>query len=90
MKQQGILLEKTPNPQTLCPVMGNEVNRQVFADYGGKRVYFCCEDCREKFEAEPEKYLKKLKDQGVNLDDSPSLERFERGASEGEKHPEQH
>lgn len=27
--------------QTTCPVMGGAINREWYADYQGKRVYFC-------------------------------------------------
>jgi YHS domain-containing protein len=27
-----------------------------YQDYNGKRYYFCCGDCPEKFKAEPSKY----------------------------------
>ncbi len=47
--------------QTMCPIMdGNKINKDVFVEYKGKRVYFCCPDCKGKFLAEPEKYLSKL------------------------------
>ena len=47
--------------QTTCPVMdGNKINKNVFVEYKGKKVYFCCEDCKAKFSAEPEKYVAKL------------------------------
>ncbi len=47
--------------QTTCPVMeGNKINKNVFVEYKGKKVYFCCEDCKAKFLAEPEKYAAKL------------------------------
>jgi YHS domain-containing protein len=47
--------------QTMCPIMdGNKINPNVFVEYKGKKVYFCCNDCKAKFEAEPEKYLAKL------------------------------
>jgi YHS domain-containing protein len=48
-------------PQTTCPVMGGDINKEVYADHDGKRVYFCCPACVEKFKAEPENYLAKLK-----------------------------
>jgi YHS domain-containing protein len=32
----------------------------VFVEYKGKKVYFCCADCKAKFEADPEKYIAKL------------------------------
>ena len=47
--------------QTTCPVMdGNKINKSVFVEYKGKKVYFCCADCKAKFLAEPEKYVAKL------------------------------
>ena len=46
--------------QTLCPVMGNPINKEVFIEYKGKKVYFCCSGCDEKFTKAPEKYLPKL------------------------------
>ncbi len=46
--------------QTTCPVMGGAINKNLFTEYKGKKVYFCCAGCKEKFEKEPEKYLNKL------------------------------
>jgi len=46
--------------QTTCPVMGGAIDKALFAEYQGKKVYFCCPGCKEKFEAEPEKYIAKL------------------------------
>jgi len=47
--------------QKTCPVMGGDIDPKVFVDYQGRRVYFCCPDCIEKFKADPAKYLAKLK-----------------------------
>ncbi len=46
--------------QTTCPVMGGEVDPDVFTDIRGVRVYFCCRPCIEKFTSDPEKYISKL------------------------------
>jgi YHS domain-containing protein len=46
--------------QTVCPVMGQPINKDLFVEYQGKKVYFCCPGCEEKFKAEPEKYVAKL------------------------------
>ncbi len=46
--------------QTDCPVMGGAINKAIFTEYKGKKVYLCCSPCKEKFEAEPEKYIAKL------------------------------
>ncbi|MFH1761155.1 MAG: YHS domain-containing protein [bacterium] len=50
----GVLLE---NVQEKCPVMGGNVDTKVFTDYKGRRVYFCCTDCKATFAKSPEKYL---------------------------------
>ncbi len=47
--------------QKICPVMeGNPINPDIFVEYKGKKVYFCCNGCQEKFLADPEKYISKL------------------------------
>ncbi len=46
--------------QTTCPVMGGAINKAIFTEYKGKKVYFCCSPCEEKFKEEPEKYIAKL------------------------------
>ena len=40
--------------------MGGAIDKNIFVEYQGKKVYFCCKDCVEKFKADPEKYLAKL------------------------------
>jgi YHS domain-containing protein len=54
--------------QTICPVMDMKINRSVSVDIEGKRVYLCCEDCEEKFKADPAGYIKDLESQGVVLE----------------------
>jgi YHS domain-containing protein len=47
--------------QTTCPVMdGNPIDKNVFVEYKGKKVYFCCNECKAKFEADPERYIANL------------------------------
>ena len=46
--------------QKLCPVMDAPINKELYTEYKGKNVYFCCPGCEEKFEKEPEKYMDKL------------------------------
>jgi YHS domain-containing protein len=56
-------------PQKTCPVMGNPIDRSIFVDYKGKRVYFCCSMCPETFRQDPEKYLKVLADRGEAVEE---------------------
>jgi YHS domain-containing protein len=46
--------------QTICPVMGAPVDKNIFIEYQGKKVYFCCTQCKGEFEKNPENYLTKL------------------------------
>ena len=46
--------------QTNCPIMGGPINKDIFVEYQGKKVYFCCKGCPDTFLANPEKYLSKL------------------------------
>ena len=46
--------------QTICPVMGNPINKNLYTDYNGKRVYFCCGPCPSRFKQYPEAYLQRL------------------------------
>ena len=46
--------------QTICPVMGGAIDKAVSTEYKGKKVYFCCPMCIDKFKAEPEKYTANL------------------------------
>ena len=55
--------------QKICPVMGEKINPEIFVDHNGKRIYFCCNSCVEKFKADPEQYMKKLK--ALKLQDVP-------------------
>lgn len=56
-QEEGILLESV---QTKCPVMGGKIDKEVFVDYKGRRIYFCCAGCEDKFLKEPGKYLQKI------------------------------
>ena len=46
--------------QTTCPIMEMAIDKKVFVEYKGKKVYFCCPGCEDKFEKEPAKYVAKL------------------------------
>lgn len=46
--------------QKTCPVMEAPINKELYTEYKGKKVYFCCPGCKEKFEKEPDKYIPKL------------------------------
>ncbi|MFC1462673.1 efflux RND transporter periplasmic adaptor subunit [Verrucomicrobiota bacterium] len=58
-------------PQTKCPVMGGAINKDVYVDHGGYRVYFCCPGCDGAFKKDPDKYISKMQGEGVTLAKTP-------------------
>ena len=47
--------------QTKCPTCGGEgIDRTVFVEYKGRKVYFCCKHCMDPFQKDPEKYAANL------------------------------
>jgi YHS domain-containing protein len=68
LEKKGITFEKTPVAQTTCPVMGGKIVKSLYADHDGKRVYFCCGGCDSRFKRAPEKYIRKLEEQGVTIE----------------------
>lgn len=57
--------KKEVKEQTICPVTGEPIDKKVFTDYKGKRIFFCCADCIKEFKKDPEKYMKKLYEDGA-------------------------
>ncbi len=64
-------LKEGMRPQIRCPVMGGEIDRNIYVDVKGKRVYVCCRGCDDAISAQPDIYLKKLEKKGVAPEKSP-------------------
>ncbi len=43
-----------------CPVAGKPINPAITLEHEGRKVAFCCADCRAKFEADPAKFVPNL------------------------------
>jgi len=71
--------------QANCPVMGGKINKEIYADHEGQRVYFCCAMCIDTFKKDPEKYLKKMKAEHVNPVKTPKKAKKKTG-HEGHNH----
>ena len=51
-------------PLKTCIVTDNDLDSmggEIVKTYNGQEIKFCCKPCVKKFEANPAKYLKKLK-----------------------------
>jgi len=71
----GAGLAADPRPQTVCPVLGANIDKKVYVDYQGERIYFCCQGCDAEFRQNPEKYMKKIQEQGITLEKSPEAKK---------------
>jgi YHS domain-containing protein len=67
----GSLWAAEGKPQTVCPVLAGNIDKSIYVDYKGKRIYFCCKGCDAEFKKDPEKYMKKLQEQGIKLEPCP-------------------
>lgn len=57
--------DKDSYPLTTCVVSGDkldEMGEPYIFKHEGKEVRLCCEKCLKKFNADPEKYMKKIED----------------------------
>ena len=61
----------TGSEQTLCPVMGGPINKNLYTDVKGYRIYVCCPGCTEAIEKDPDTYIEKLRQQGVTPEQTP-------------------
>ena len=69
LENQGVTLTKV---QTICPVMGGKINKTLYVDHDGKRIYMCCKGCTKALKKDPKKYIKKLEKEGIVLDRTPT------------------
>lgn len=61
--------ELPPGTNTICPVLTDEpVDPSIFADYEGRRIYFCCQRCKKQFLADPGAYLANLPSVATDAD----------------------
>jgi len=54
--------------------MAGKIDKKVYTDYQGKRVYFCCSQCQKDFQKDPAGYVKKLEGEGVTLEKTPGAQ----------------
>ncbi len=53
MNTQAAPLEKDP----VCGMTVDPARAKATHEHAGKTYYFCCQSCKDKFTADPEKYL---------------------------------
>jgi hypothetical protein len=68
-------------PQKTCPVMGGKINKELYVDAEGCRIYVCCKGCISAVKADPEKYIEKMKADGVEPEKAPAADKAENPSS---------
>lgn len=63
MEAGGVKLHKL-KPQSVCPVMGGKINKKLYADVKGRRIYVCCAGCIPKIKKDPGTYIAKIAEKG--------------------------
>ncbi len=58
--------------QQTCPVQHGKINKDLYVDYKGQRIYFCCKECITIFKANHEAYLEKMRQEGITPEPSPT------------------
>lgn len=66
------LVSAEGRPQAMCPVMGGKINPKLFVDADGYRIYVCCAGCIGAVKADPQKYIEKMKAEGVEIEKTPA------------------
>jgi hypothetical protein len=57
-----------PKAQTHCPVLTkNAINKELFVDKDGKRIYVCCKSCKADVEKNFDTHAKALEEQNIDL-----------------------
>ena len=57
--------------QTICPVMKGKINRKLYVDYDGKRIYACCGGCLDTLKKDAAKIAKAVEAEGITLEKTP-------------------
>ncbi len=58
--------------QATCPVRHGKIDKTLYVDYQGQRIYFCCKECLPIFQKDPAAYLKRMEQEGVRPERAPA------------------
>ena len=65
VKTEKVIQEvKVLAEQTTCPIMGGAINKDLYVDKDGKRIYMCCAGCTYEITNNFEEMIKKLEENG--------------------------
>jgi YHS domain-containing protein len=67
----GPQVASAAEPQKYCPITSEKIDKSVYLDHEGKRVYFCCAACKDAFLKDPKKHIQAMESKGIVLEKSP-------------------
>ncbi len=70
-KAKDLVSDVTSKVQGSCPMTAESIDKSVYADVDGNRIYMCCKMCKGKFMENAQANLKKITDQGITLEKTP-------------------
>ncbi len=62
-------------PQRVSPVSGKPIDKNVYVDYDGKRIYFADDAEKRTFIRNPDKYMQQMRESGVTLEPTPTQQK---------------
>jgi YHS domain-containing protein len=68
----AVTAAKAEKPQTICPVMKVPIDKKLFVDHDGKRIYLCCRGCIGAVKKDPAKYVAAMESEGIVLEKVPA------------------
>lgn len=69
MKEAGVQPYRL---QTHCPIMDLEINRDLYHDHEGKRIYICCPGCMDEVEERADEIIAEHRKKGIVFEETPS------------------
>ncbi len=68
MKAAGIQLYRL---QTHCPIMDFPIDRDLYHDHDGQRIYICCPGCMDEIKERPEEIIAEQREAGIVFEVTP-------------------
>jgi hypothetical protein len=63
----GTQVQASVKEQTTCPIMKGAVDKKLFVDKDGKRIYVCCKNCLAEVKQNFDTIAKQMESEGITL-----------------------
>ena len=59
--------------QTLCPIMKLPIDRKLYRDFEGWRIYVCCPGCLDEVGRRAEDIIREHRERGIEFERVPEV-----------------